>query len=78
MPRVRPAEIAVGQTLMQAVAGAGILCGPIIVGQIASLAGSLRVGMIAVGVLPVLFAVVCLWLPDTGPRSRIIPRATAR
>ena len=70
LPGVRPTEIAVGQALMQAVAGAGILCGPIVVGQIATLAGSLRAGIIALGVLPVLFAVVCLWLPDTGPRAR--------
>ena len=32
---MRPAEIAVGQALMQAVSGIGILCGPVIVGQIA-------------------------------------------
>ncbi|MFA7249062.1 MAG: MFS transporter [Dehalococcoidia bacterium] len=70
LPRVRPAEIAVGQALMQAVAGAGILVGPVIVGQIASVAGSLRIGIAAIGLAPILFAVTCLWIPDTGPKAR--------
>jgi predicted MFS family arabinose efflux permease len=70
LPNVRPAEIAVGQALQQAVSGAGILCGPIIVGQVAAYAGSLRVGIIAIGMLPILFALTCLWLPDTGPKAQ--------
>jgi len=69
LPGVRPPEIAVGQALQQAIAGAGILCGPIVVGEVAALAGSLRVGIIAIGVLPVLFTLACLWLPDTGPKA---------
>ena len=64
-----PAEIAVGQALMQAVSGIGILCGPVIVGQIAAAAGSLRPGMIVIGLFPVLFALTCLSLPETGPKA---------
>ncbi|MGE3857111.1 MAG: nitrate/nitrite transporter [Dehalococcoidia bacterium] len=70
LPGVRPAEIALGQALQQAIAGAGILCGPIVVGEVAALAGSLRVGIIAIGMLPVLFTLACLWLPDTGPKAQ--------
>lgn len=73
LPGVRPAEIAVGQALQQAIAGAGILCGPIIVGQVADLAGTLRAGIIVIGLLPLLFTVACLWLPDTGPKARARP-----
>lgn len=70
LPGVRPSDIAVGAALMQMISGVGIICGPIIVGQIAEATGSLRPGIIAVGVFPVLFAVTCLWLPDTGPKAR--------
>ncbi len=73
LPGVRPAEIAVGQALQQAIAGAGILCGPIIVAQVADLAGTLRAGIIVIGLLPILFSVACLWLPDTGPRAHARP-----
>lgn len=73
LPGVRPAEIAVGQALIQAVSGAGILMGPVIVGEIAHLAGSLRPGLIVIGAFPVLFALTCLWLPDTGPKARPRP-----
>ncbi|MDA0302481.1 MAG: MFS transporter, partial [Chloroflexi bacterium] len=73
LPGVRPAEIAVGQALQQAIAGAGILCGPIIVGQVAALSGSLRLGIIVIGLLPILFTIACVWLPDTGPKAHARP-----
>ncbi len=70
LPGVRPSDIAVGAALMQMISGVGIICGPIIVGQIAEATGSLRPGIIVVGIFPVLFALCCLWLPDTGPKAR--------
>jgi predicted MFS family arabinose efflux permease len=68
LPGVRPAEVAVGQALVQALTGLGILVGPLLVGQVAVMTGSLRGGLLSLVALPVLFAIGCLWLPETGRR----------
>ena len=71
IPGVQPAEVAVGQALMQAVSGAGVLMGPIIVGTIAAATGSLQIAIMSIGVLPLLLTLSCLWLPDTGPKANL-------
>jgi len=70
LPGIRPTEVAVGQALVNALLGIGIILGPVLVGQVAVAAGSLHAGLLTLVALPLLFAIGCLWLPETGSRAR--------
>lgn len=67
---MEPADVAVGQALIQAVAGTGFIAGPIIASYVANATGSYGTGILSLSLLPVLFAVGCLLLPETGPAAR--------
>ncbi|MFA7296842.1 MAG: MFS transporter [Dehalococcoidia bacterium] len=70
LPGIEAAEVAVGQALVQAVSGAGILAGPVVASIVADATGSYGAGLLALSGLPILFALGCLVLPETGPAAR--------
>jgi hypothetical protein len=70
LPGIEAAEVAVGQALVQAVSGAGILAGPVVASIVADATGSYGAGLLALSGLPILFTLGCLVLPETGPAAR--------
>lgn len=78
LPGIEAAEVAVGQALVQAVSGAGILLGPIVASYVADSTGSYGTGLLALSGLPILFTLGCLVLPETGPIARRQTAAVSR
>lgn len=77
LPGIRGEDVAVGQALVQAVSGMGIVVGPIVASYIANATGSYGDGILALSVLPVLFTVGSVFLPETGSRARARAQAAA-
>ena len=65
-----PSDRAVGQALQFTIQTTGQLFAPVIVGAIAAASGTYRTALLPMIVLPVLFAVTMLFLPETGWRAR--------
>jgi len=70
-----PSDRAVGQALQFTIQTMGHLLAPIIVGTVAAAVGSFRPALMPLIVLPSLFAITMLFLPETGPRGRRPPRS---
>ena len=66
---VPPREVAMGLSLQQTIGTMGQLSLPILVGLIAS-SSSYRSGLLSIVACPIAFALICLVLPETGPRGR--------
>ncbi len=78
LPGVYPSEVTIGLSLAQTVMMAGNFVGPIVVGAVADATGSVRLGLLSLCVLPILLALICLFLPETGPvGSRRRPESLA-
>lgn len=69
MPGLTPREVAVGQSLVLTLATVGPLTAPVIAGLVASRL-DYKAGILAVAILPVTFALACLFLPETGPAAQ--------
>lgn len=69
IPGLAPADRAVGQALQFTLQTSGQLIAPIAVGAVAAASGSYRTALLPLVVLPVLFAVCMIFLPETGPRG---------
>ena len=67
LPEVAPSEVTIGLSLAQTVMMAGNFVGPIVVGAVADVTGSVRAGLLCLCFLPVILALICLFLPETGP-----------
>ncbi|MSQ29902.1 MAG: MFS transporter [Dehalococcoidia bacterium] len=67
---IEPADVAVGQALIQAVAGSGFIAAPIIASYVAHATGSYGTGILSLSLLPVLFSIGWVLLPETGPAAR--------
>jgi predicted MFS family arabinose efflux permease len=70
IPGLTPAEVAIGQSLMNTVSTIGILLGPVVASQIAAYSDSYRIGLLSLSFLPTSFLWVCFSLPETGPKVR--------
>lgn len=67
LPGVAPSEVTIGLSLTQTVMMLGNFVGPLVVGSVADASGSVRAGLLCLCLLPVIFSLVCLFLPETGP-----------
>ena len=65
---IPPREVAMGLSLQQTIGTIGQLSLPIMVGLIAS-SFSYRTGLLSIVAFPLAFALICLFLPETGPRG---------
>ncbi len=70
LPGLTPSDRAVGQALQFTVQTTGQLIAPVFVGVIAAATGSYHAALLPLVVLPVLFAVTMIFLPETGPKGR--------
>lgn len=70
LPGISPSQVAMGQSLVQTIGTIGVLIGPVVAGAVTEFASSYRAGMLSLSVLPVLFVLICFWLPETGPAAR--------
>ncbi|MSQ61046.1 MAG: MFS transporter [Dehalococcoidia bacterium] len=70
LPDVGPREVAIGQSLTQTIGTLGALVLPIVAGLVASSFDSYRAGLLALVACPATFALVGVFLPETGPRAR--------